>query len=58
MQYEKYKDDRRKWVIGGTTLLGLGVGFILIKISALLFIASLLIGIGLGVVLADTIQIR
>jgi len=38
--------DRSAWVIGGTTLIGVGVGLIFLKTSALLFVASVLIGIG------------
>ena len=50
------KDDMSKWVIGGTTLIGLGVGFIFLKISGLIFVASILIGIGAGLVLAPLIS--
>jgi hypothetical protein len=47
------KDDKSTWVIGGTTLIGLGVGFIFLKTSALMFVASILIGIGVGLVIAS-----
>ena len=50
------KDDMSKWVIGGTTLIGLGVGFIFLKTSGLIFVASILIGIGAGLVLASLIS--
>ncbi len=43
------------WVIGGTTLIGIGVGLIFLQTSALLFFASLLIGIGAGLVIAQLI---
>ena len=49
------KDDKSSWVIGGTTLIGVGVGFILLKTSGLLFVASILIGIGAGLVIAPLI---
>ncbi|MCA6075095.1 prominin family protein [Fulvivirga sedimenti] len=45
------KQDRSTWVIGGTTLMGLGVGFIFLTISPFIMVASLLIGIGLGLVI-------
>ena len=45
------KDDKGSWVIGGTTLIGIGVGFILLRTSALLFVAAILIGIGVGIVI-------
>lgn len=50
------KDDMSKWVIGGTTLIGLGVGFIFLKTSGLIFVASILIGIGAGLVSASLIS--
>ena len=46
---------RGGWAIGGTTLMGLGVGFIFLQTSALYFVASLLVGIGLGVLIAALI---
>ena len=50
------KDDMSKWVIGGTTLIGLGVGFIFLKTSGLIFVASILIGIGSSLVLTSLIS--
>lgn len=45
-------------VIGGATLIGVGVGLVFLKTSALLFIASILIGIGAGLVLATFVPDR
>ena len=50
------KNDKSTWVIGGTTLMGLGVGFIFLQESALFFVASILIGIGLGLVITSVIS--
>ncbi len=50
------KDDKSTWVIGGTTLIGIGVGFIFLKTSALFFVASILIGIGSGLVITPLIS--
>lgn len=47
--------DKGAWVIGGTTLIGIGVGLVFLKTSALLFVASVLIGIGAGLVIAPFI---
>lgn len=44
------------WVIGGTTLLGIGVGFIFLQTSALFFVASIFIGIGLGLMIVSLIS--
>ena len=49
------KDDKSYWIIGGTTLIGVGVGFIFLKTSGLMFVASILIGIGVGLVIAALI---
>lgn len=49
-------NDKSMWVIGGTTLVGLGVGFFLLQQSALFFVASILIGIGLGLVITALIS--
>jgi hypothetical protein len=52
------KDDKSGWIIGGTTCIGIGVGFIFLHISALLFVASILIGVGMGLVIASIISIK
>lgn len=44
--------DRGAWAIGGGTIIGLGVGFLFITTSIFVFIASLLIGIGAGLLVA------
>ena len=45
-------EPRSSWVIGGTTLIGVGVGLIFLKTSALWFAASILIGVGAGLAIA------
>lgn len=52
----KPKEDRSSWAIGGTTMIGLGVGLIYLKTSVLIFVASLLIGIGAGLVITAIIS--
>ena len=52
----KNEDDKSTWIIGGTTLIGLGVGFIFLKTSALILVASILIGIGVGLVIAPLVS--
>jgi len=42
------------WAVGGMTLLGLGAGFFFLQYSALLFVASLVAGVGAGVLVAAT----
>ena len=50
--------DRGAWAVGGGTMIGLGVGFFFITISIFAFIASLLIGIGGGLLIAALLPSR
>jgi len=50
------KSDKSSWAIGGTTLIGVGVGLIFLKTSVIFFVASILIGIGLGLLIASFIS--
>ncbi len=43
--------DRSGAIVGGSTLVGLGVGFFLLEISPLAFLGSLLCGLGIGIIL-------
>lgn len=52
MNKTEKKDEKSGWIIGGTTCIGIGVGFIFLHISALLFVACIMIGTGAGLVLA------
>jgi hypothetical protein len=45
--------DRSSFIIGGTTVIGVGIGFIFLKTSALFFVASILIGVGTGLLLSS-----
>jgi hypothetical protein len=46
-------NDKGSWIIGGTTMIGIGVGFIFLKTSVFFFVASIMIGIGVGLVIAS-----
>jgi len=48
-------NDKSAWIVGGTTLIGTGVGLMYLQTSVLFFVASLLIGIGAGVVIASVL---
>jgi hypothetical protein len=50
--------DRGAWAVGGGTLVGLGVGFFFITASVFAFVASLLIGIGAGLLVAALLPSR
>ena len=53
---ENKKEDRSTWAIGGTTIIGIGVGFIFLQDSPLLFVASIMIGLGVGLVIVPFIS--
>ena len=52
------KDDKSTWAIGGGVVIGTGVGFFFLQTSALAFVGSILIGLGLGLVVTALISSR
>jgi len=50
------KEDRGSWAIGGCMMMGIGVGFVFLRISVFYFIASIMFGIGLGLLVAALIS--
>jgi hypothetical protein len=52
---KKRNESKSSWIIGGTTMIGLAVGFILLQYSVMYFLASLLIGVAAGLVAAPFI---
>lgn len=54
----RHTDAGGSWVVGGTTLLGIGVGFTFLPEAPLYFVASILTGIGVGLVIAGGLSER
>jgi len=52
----KNNNDKSTWAIGGGLLLGLGVGFVVLHISALWFVGSIIGGLGLGLIVTSIIS--
>jgi len=50
------KGDKSTWAIGGGLLIGLGVGFFFLKVSALAFVGSMLAGLGLGLMVTSILS--
>ena len=46
------RSDKSTWVIGGGILIGMGIGFFFLQKSPIAFVASLLLGLGLGLIIA------
>ena len=58
MNFNKRRDKMKKnskggLAIGGCTLIGIGVGFTFLTVNVFYFLASILAGIGLGLVIAS-----
>ncbi len=51
-------EDKTGWAIGGMTMVGVGVGLIFVQTSPMLLVASIIIGIGLGLVIDPLITSR
>ncbi len=48
--------DKSSWAIGGCTLIGIGVGLVYLQTNVLWFVASILIGIGVGLLLSSLLS--
>ena len=50
------KEDKSTWAIGGMTMIGVGVGLFFMQSSPILMLACILIGIGLGLLIASILS--
>jgi F0F1-type ATP synthase assembly protein I len=50
------KSDKSTWAIGGSLLMGLGVGFFFLKTFPLACIGCMILGLGLGLVIRAVIS--
>jgi len=48
MNDEQRNQDKSTWAIGGGLLLGVGVGFFFLQMSALAFVGCIIGGLGVG----------
>ncbi|WP_299124287.1 hypothetical protein [uncultured Winogradskyella sp.] len=53
-----WAEDKSTWAIGGMTMIGVGVGLIFVQTAPILLVASILVGIGLGIVITSIISSR
>ena len=47
------ENDKSSWAIGGMTMIGVGVGLIFVQTSPIIMAASVIIGVGLGLVISS-----
>ncbi len=52
------KDDKSTWAIGGGVIMGTGVGLFFLQTSALVFVGSILVGLGFGLFVTAIISSR
>ena len=48
--------DKNNWAIGGGILGGLGIGFFFLAESALMFVGSIILGLGIGLLITSIIS--
>lgn len=56
MEKDAKKDDKSTWAIGGGVLAGIGIGFFYLQESALIFVGSILLGLGVGLTITSVIS--
>ena len=56
MNKKNKKEDKSTWAIGGGVLLGIGVGFFFVKENPHAFVACILIGVGIGLIITSIIS--
>ena len=50
-------EEKSSWAIGGTTMIGVGVGLIYLQTSVLIFVASIIISVGAGLIVAPVLSL-
>lgn len=50
-QEENLMGNKEGWIVGGSLMIGVGVGFFLFHLSIFFFIGAIICGLGVGLVL-------
>ena len=50
--------DRSYWAVGGSTMIGVGVGLMYLRTDVMIFVGCILIGVGAGLVLEQALAKR
>ncbi|MHC4686336.1 MAG: hypothetical protein ACYTEW_18765 [Planctomycetota bacterium] len=56
MDKTNWQEDKSTWAIGGGVLMGIGAGFFFLKESPFAFVACILLGLGLGLMITSIIS--
>lgn len=51
-------NDKSTWAIGGGILMGIGAGFFFLQTSPLLFVGSIMLGLGAGLIISSIISAK
>jgi len=52
------KNDKSSLAIGGCLMIGIGVGFIFMTTNVFYFLASIMVGLGLGLLIASLMKTK
>jgi hypothetical protein len=52
----KKEEDKSTWAIGGGVMLGIGIGFFYLPQAPMLFVGSILAGLGLGLIVTSIVS--
>ncbi|MDX1830154.1 MAG: hypothetical protein R3342_11485 [Lutibacter sp.] len=55
---ENNNNDKSTWAIGGGVLIGIGAGFFFLQTSALFFVGSIMLGLGVGLMVTSILSSR
>ena len=55
---KKRNINKSSWVVGATTMIGLLAGFFFLHISVQILLASIIIGVGTGLILTPVLYIE
>ncbi|NNK87832.1 MAG: hypothetical protein HKO90_06085 [Flavobacteriaceae bacterium] len=48
--------DRSYWAVGGSTMIGVGVGLMYLRTDVMVFVGCILIGVGAGLILEQALH--
>ena len=51
-------NDKSTWAIGGGILMGIGAGFFFLQTSPLLFVGSIMLGLGVGLIITSILATK
>jgi hypothetical protein len=56
MEKKSKKEDISSWAVGGGLMMGIGAGFFFLRVNPLAFVGCVMLGLGLGLIIAPIIS--